>query len=105
PDSFFRSLEAISRELRVPFSRRLLLQRFPPPYDLAAVQRAARALGARAELGRLRRREMRPDAGCYALMRLPRESSADAGGESATDPTDMLRLMRVERIERDVVVL
>jgi subfamily B ATP-binding cassette protein HlyB/CyaB len=106
PDSFFRSLEAISRELRVPFSRRLLLQRFPPPYDLAAVQRAARALGARAELGRLRLREMRPDGGCFALMRVPRENAADAGAEASSPASpDMLRLMRVERIGHDVVEL
>ena len=70
PESFFWSLEAVSRDLRMPFSRALLVQRFPPPYDIATVQTAARALGARAELDKVSVRDIRGGGStCFALVR------------------------------------
>ena len=105
PESFFWSLEALSRELRVPFSRRLLLQRFPPPYDLAAIQRAARALGARAALGQVSVRDMaRGGAACFALVHPSQEAAAGSASDPASE-RKLLRLVRVERVERDSIVV
>lgn len=47
-DTFTWGLEGICRVQRTPFAPDLLLQQMPPPYDVAAFERAARALGIRA---------------------------------------------------------
>jgi ATP-binding cassette, subfamily B, bacterial HlyB/CyaB len=110
PESFFWSLEAISRELRLPFSRSLLLQRFPPPYDVAAVQSAARALGARTRFEQVSIGEMRAAAGAwFALLHTGEQEAQGArprDRESGEPPEGaMLRLARVERFESDRVIL
>lgn len=108
PESFFWSLETISRELRVPFSRALLLQRFPPPYDIAAIQTAARAIGARAELDKVSVGEMSThESACFALVRAPwRRSDVPTPAVTVAGPdAELLRLMRVERVENDNVVV
>ncbi|MPZ45674.1 MAG: peptidase domain-containing ABC transporter, partial [Betaproteobacteria bacterium] len=108
PESFFWSLEAISRDLRLPFSQTLLLQLFPPPYDIATVQSAARAIGARAELDEVSVHDMRSGGpACFALVRASQPQGSDpphAIPGAGADP-EVLRLMRVERIEHDNVVV
>ncbi|MBI3068022.1 MAG: peptidase domain-containing ABC transporter, partial [Betaproteobacteria bacterium] len=47
-DTFTWGLEGICRVQRAPFAPDLLLQQMPPPYDVAAFERAAQALGIRA---------------------------------------------------------
>jgi ATP-binding cassette, subfamily B, bacterial HlyB/CyaB len=109
PESFFWSLEAISRDLRLPFSRNLLLQRFPPPYDIATVQTAARAIGARAELNEISVHDMRGGGpACFALVRASQQQGSDRPPHAAPGAGadhEVLRLMRVERIEHDNVVV
>jgi subfamily B ATP-binding cassette protein HlyB/CyaB len=109
PESFFWSLEAVSRDLRMPFSRALLVQRFPPPYDIATVQTAARALGARAELDKVSVRDIRGGGStCFALVRTSQPQSSNARRRAVTGTSSdagLLRLMRVERVERDNVVV
>ena len=93
----------------MPFSRALLVQRFPPPYDIATVQTAARALGARAELDKVNVRDIRGGGStCFALVRTSQPQSSNARSLAATGPSSdagLLRLMRVERVERDNVVV
>lgn len=106
PESFFESLEAISRRLRLPFSRRLLVQRFPPPYDLVAVQRAAAALGAEASLERIGIGEMRRHrVHFFALLRHAHPPGGSAKTDAPAAGPLLHRLVEVECIERDCVLL
>ena len=44
-ESFVWGLQSVCQLHRVPFAPALVLQQFPPPYDLAALQHAAKAMG------------------------------------------------------------
>ncbi|HYJ20288.1 MAG TPA: hypothetical protein VEW72_14060, partial [Burkholderiales bacterium] len=57
-ETYVWGLEGICQLHRVPFSRKLVLQQFPPPYNALSLQQAAAALGLKSGLRDARTSEL-----------------------------------------------
>jgi len=103
PDAFRWSLEAISRDQRVPLSAATMLREFPPPHDLASVELAARAMGVRARMGVRSSADLRAaNASCFVVLRTGAETKGNAAGIAAAEGQ---RLARIVRFDSGAVVL
>ncbi|MCC6531471.1 MAG: peptidase domain-containing ABC transporter [Burkholderiales bacterium] len=104
PESFLWSLESISRELRLPFSRALARRSFPPPYDLSSLQRAAHDMGARTELVALSWEELGQNPSAWwVLIRDPAPEDAAADPRPAGGAAH--RFVRIAAVEKERVML
>jgi ATP-binding cassette, subfamily B, bacterial HlyB/CyaB len=75
---FVWALGSISQLHRVPFDAALLTQQFAPPYDIAALLTAARGLGFKAALRRVKAKALPKQAlPCLALVKRVSPPSAD----------------------------
>ena len=85
---FVWALQTLCAVYRSPFDAQLLLQQFPPPYDEAALVRAARGLGFKAQL-RATDPLVLDQLPVPLLVELCKASTAEPGAEPNTGITDI----------------
>jgi len=81
-DGFLWALGALCSLNRIPFDQSLVLRQFPPPYTLASLQQALKALGFRASLKKSAPRKLPADVfPCLAVLK----AAEPAEGETAAE--------------------
>jgi len=87
PESFVWGLQGMCQLHHIPFAPNLVLQQIPPPYSLAALQRATESLGLKAGVRVLKASELtRQPLPCLVVLNSGTEpSNEDADAQSTTD--------------------
>jgi subfamily B ATP-binding cassette protein HlyB/CyaB len=107
PTAFVWCCATLCRELKLPFVQELWLQRFPPPFDIASIQRAAQTLGVESEVCAT----ARVDAGDSGLQfvivnsaAIPMDPTAAREGADHGDAYELVRVVSMthDRIDLEV---
>src|SRR5689334_20104013 len=86
-ETYVWGLQGLCQLHRIPFAPNLVLQQFPPPYDLLSFQRAATALGLKCGLREVSVVELSKLAFPFvAVLRSPASPNAFPGGIGASAP-------------------
>src|SRR5688572_5198392 len=86
-ETFIWGLQGICQLHRIPFSSHLVLQQFPPPYDLLSLQRTATALGLKCGLRNATVADLSGLSGPFiAILRSAASTNVSSEGNSAFEP-------------------
>ena len=87
-ESYIWGLQGICQLHRIPFAPNLVLQQFPPPYNLSSLQQAANALGLNSGVREARATELPQLPTPFVAVLAPASSSPNAASSGAQQSPD-----------------